>query len=52
MATSPVTGQKMVVETLLEFVNYDENNEVDIGEGCMESNFRNKDHKNTWLLRL
>lgn len=33
MATNPVTKTKLTLETLIEFVNYNENGEADIGEG-------------------
>lgn len=33
MATSPVTGQKLVLETLIDFVLFDENQEAQLDEG-------------------
>lgn len=34
MATNPVTKQKLVVETLIEFVLFDEQGVCNIGEGA------------------
>lgn len=45
MATNPVTGKKMVVETLLDFVNYNENSEAEIGEGTFFGYARSQNSK-------
>jgi hypothetical protein len=50
MATNPVTGQKLQLETLIDFLIFNEEGEVDLGQGKYKS-CRCQNSKDSWLLR-